>query len=205
MAVSDIPEFVRAQPGDLIRSGDWNNVQHLMRASLRTHQHTRIPGQPPVDTATVDVADQISTAEIADGAITLQKMAAGSVGTASLPDGAVTTPKLADGAVTGVKIGPAAVSASKLSFQTINAAGLALNPGASIEVLVQASAPSTKTTIYFPTLAITSSAGSGNSDVTAQIVYRQAVGATTIDVYLRLANAGAATAQIIWQVLTFSQ
>src|SRR5947208_17060732 len=99
MAVTDIPEFVKMQPGDLIRAADWNNVQHLMRSSLRSHQHTRAAGQAGLDNATTDVADQIGTAEIADGSITAAKMAPGSVGTATLPDGAVTTAKLDDGSV----------------------------------------------------------------------------------------------------------
>src|SRR5437016_2701512 len=132
MAVSDIPEFVRAQPGDLIRAVDWNNVQHLIRSSLRTHQHTRPSGTAPVDPATTDIAEQIGTDEISDGAITAAKMAPGSVATASLPDGAVTTPKLADGAVTGPKLANNSVSVSKLSFQTVFSGSLTLNAGANV-------------------------------------------------------------------------
>ena len=205
MAVSDIPEYVKVQPGDLIRAVDWNNVQHLIRSSLRTHQHTRLVGAASVDTATTDVADQISTNEIADGAVTAAKMAAGSVSTASLPNNAVTSPKIADGAVIGAKIGSGAITAAKLSFQTVATSSLALGGGGSSELPVQTAAPSTKTTIYFPTLAIVSTEGSGIADVTAQIVYRQAVGAGTVDVFIRLTNQGAATANIIWQVLTFAQ
>jgi hypothetical protein len=86
----------------------------------------------------------------------------------------------------------------------VNTSSLSLAPGTS-EILVQSAAPSTKTTIYFPVLAIVSSTGAGVSNITAQIVYRQAVSATTVDLYIRLVNNGAATASVIWQVLTFSQ
>jgi len=204
MAISDIPEFVTAQPGDLISAGNWNSVQQQMRNSLRTHHHTRASGTPPNDSGTSDDAEQIGTNDIAPGAVTASQLASGAVTAAGMADGAVTTTKIADLAVTSAKIANAAVTSAKLSFQTIQQGSLTLPPAGSSEQVVQTGAPTTKTTVYFPTLAIVSSSGAGISDVTAQIIYRQAVGSTSIDVYVRLTNSGAATANIIWLVLTFA-
>jgi len=204
MAISDIPEFVRAQPGDLITALNWDSVQQLTRNSLRLHHHTRPAGTPPNDSDTTDEAQQIGTQELADGAVTASKLAPGSVTTANLPDGTVTTPKLADLSVTTAKIANAVITSAKLSFQTVNSGSAALAPNLPQEILVQSAAPSTKTTIYFPTLAIVSTTGAGVSNVTAQIEYRQAVGASSTDLYIRLLNNGAATGNVIWQVLTFA-
>ncbi|HSF30699.1 MAG TPA: hypothetical protein VLK82_09555 [Candidatus Tectomicrobia bacterium] len=214
MAISDIPEYVEVAAGDLIRADHWNNVQRQTRNGLRTHRHTHVVTAPRNDAATSDEADQISTAEIADGAVTAAKLASGAVTGDSLPDGAVTTAKIANNAVTGVKLAGNsvgttqlqnnAVTSAKLSFQTIATNSLTLGPNGVVETPVQLSAPSTKTTVYFPTLAIVGSSGTGISNVEASIVYRQAVGSSNIDVHLRLTNRGAATASIIWQVLTFA-
>lgn len=206
MAISDIPEFVRAQPGDLITAQNWDMVQKLTRESLRLHQHTRPAGTPPSDTDTTDEAGQIGTTEIADGAVTGSKLAPGSVSTAAIPDQAVTTPKLADGSVTTVKLANAAITSTKLSFATVGNGSVSLGPGATQEILVQSAAPSTKTTIYFPTLAIISTTGAANAfaDVTAQILYRQTVGASTVDLWIRLNNTTATTAGVFWAVLTFA-
>jgi hypothetical protein len=204
MAISDIPEFVRAQPGDLITAQNWDMVQKLTRESLRLHHHTRPAGTPPTDTDTTDEAGQIGTTELVDGAVTASKLAAASVNTTNLVNGAVATAQLADGAVTTPKLGAASVTSANLSFQRVGLGSVVLGPNLTQEILVQSAIPSSKTTIYFPTLAITQSTGSGISDITAQMVYRQAVGSTTIDLYVRLVNLGAATASIIWVVLTFS-
>jgi len=214
MPISDIPEYIQAAPGDLIRAEHWNGIQRQVRNGLRTHRHTRAPGAPANDAASADEAVQITTGEIADGAVTAAKLAPGAISTNALPDGAVTTAKLADGAVTSAKLGNSsvtaaliqngAITAAKLSFQTVNSGGATLAPGGTSEQPVQTAAPSTKTTIYFPTLAIVGSTGTGVSSIEASIVYRQTVGSDTNDVFIRLVNRGAATASIIWQVLTFT-
>jgi hypothetical protein len=214
MAISDIPEYIEVAPGDLIRAEHWNGIQRQVRNGLRTHRHTRVAGTVINDAVTTDEAPQVSTAEIADAAVTAAKLAPGAITTTALPDGAVTTAKLADGAVTNAKLATGsitaaliqngAITAAKLSFQTVNSGGATLGPSSTVEQVVQTAAPSTKTTIYFPTLAIVGSTGSGISNVEASIVYRQAVGADTIDVFIRLVNRGAATASILWQVLTFT-
>lgn len=204
MAISDIPEFIEVAPGDLIRADNWNSIQRQIRNGLRLHHHTRAPGAPVNDAAVVDEATQIQTNEIADGAITAGKLAPGSIAGASLADGSVTATKLAANSVGSASIQSNAVTAAKLSFQQVGSGSVSLAPSATVEILVQSAAPSTKTTIYFPTLAIIGSTGAGVSDVEASIVYRQAVGVTTIDVYLRLINHGAATAGVVWQVLIFA-
>ena len=206
MAISDIPEFVEVAPGDLIRAENWNNVQQQVRDSLRRHKHTRAVGSQPNDAGVSDDAAQITAAELADNAVTNPKIL----------DGAVTGPKLADGAVTANKVGTNAVSTSnlvngavtsaKLQFTVVNTNSASLAPGATAEALVRASAPNTKSTIYFPTMIITGTSGSTGAvaSVDADIVYRQTVGSGGIDVFIRLRNNGGATAGVIWQVLTFA-
>jgi len=203
MALSDIPEYQRVSSGDLVRADQWNTMQRQARNSLRTHRHTRNATAAPDDSNPDDVAPQITTNEIADGAVTAQKLGGGAIGGTALADGAVTSTKLADSAVTTAKIASAAVTAVKLSFQTVKTGSRALAPGSSAVEQVQLAASSTKTTIYFPVLAIISSTGTGLSQVSADIVYRQNVNSSTIDVFVRFTNSGAATANIIWQVLTF--
>jgi hypothetical protein len=205
MAISDIPEFVQANPGDLISAANWNEVQELMRNSLRLHVHTRPIGTPPTDSDTTDVAAQIDATQIAPGAVTATQLASGAVTAASIATGAVTSNAIGNNAVTTAAIASNAITSPKLAFTTVNSGSLSLAPGQTSTILVQSSAPSTKTTIYFPAVALTGTTGTGNSDVTAQIVYQQATGGNTVDVYVRLNNSGAGTANIIWVVLVFAQ
>jgi hypothetical protein len=204
MAISDIPPYVGAQPGDIISSANWDQMQRLSRNSLRQHTHTGVPSS---DSSTTDTAAQIATNEIVPGAITGALLANGAVSAANLAAGAVTASAIAAGAVGTAAIASSAVTSNQLSFQRVGTGigAVTLGPNASQEVLVQSAAPSTKTTIYFPTISITSTTGAGYSDFTANIVYRQAVGATSIDIYIRVSNTGAATGTVIWEVLTFAQ
>ena len=194
MTITDIPEYVEASPGDLIRSSDWNNVQRQTRHSVRTHQHTRVASAPVDDTVPQDNALQLTTAEIADGAVTGAKIGTDTITSNNIAPNAVGTSEIANGAV---KLG-------KLSFSTVKSGSATLIPGEEEEQSVQANAPSAKTTIYFPTVAITSSTGVGQSEVNAVIIYRQDAGANTINVFIRLKNTGTATANIIWFVTTFA-
>lgn len=194
MAITDIPEYVEASPGDLIRSSDWNNVQRQTRNSVRTHQHTRVSGAPPNDTAAQDNAQQINTDEIANGAVTGAKIATDTV----------TVNNLAPNSVGSSELITASVRLSKIAFTTVQAGSATLTPGEEEEQLVDANAPSVKTTIYFPTAAIASTTGAGYSEVKADIIYRQTVGASTISVYIRLKNTGSATANVFWSVSTFA-
>jgi len=205
MAISDIPEYVQAEPGDLISAQNWNYMQQLARNSLRIHQHTLPIGTAQTDSAATDVAYQIGTNEIAPGAVTSAQLAAGAVVAGSIANNAVQAGNIAAGAVTTAAIATNAVTSQQLAFQRISSGSLSLAPGASSETVVQTSAPSPKTTVYFPTMTILSSTGTGISDVSAEIVYRQAVGASTVDIYIRIINSGAATAGIFWEVLTFAQ
>jgi hypothetical protein len=214
MALNDIPEYQKAIPGDLIKADQWNAMQRLGRNSLRTHRHTRPAGSPTNDPSTKDEAGQITTNEIADGAVTAAKLAPGaftgsvlpegSVAAAQLADGAVTSAKIAEGAVGTAKIANSSITSLKLSFVTLSSGSFNISPNSFAESLVQSGAPSTKTAIYFPTLTTTNTPGTGVSNITAAIFYRQAAGSGSIDVFIRVTNAGGATASVIWQVLTFA-
>lgn len=204
MATSDIPEFVEVAPGDLIRAENWNDMQRQMRDTLRRHRHTRAPGSQPNDAGTNDDAAQIGPAELADNAVTGPKLADNAVSGPKLANGAVTGPKLADNSVNTNNLMNNAVNADKLRFETVATNSNTIGPGGTVEAVVRQNAANTKSTIYFPLLIIASTTGAGIASVDADIVYRQASGASTIDVYIRLRNAGAATAQVIWQVLTFA-
>jgi hypothetical protein len=231
MAVENIPEYIEVTAGDLIRAEHWNEIQRSARNSIRTHRHTgqSVDTADDEDNApqlnTAEIADgAVTTAKLADGAITGAKLAGGAVTTAALPDGAITTPKLADGAVTTPKLADGAVAGaklandavatanlqngavnfSKLGFTTVNSGSANLGPNTTVEQLVQASAPSTKTTLYFPTLTLSGTTGSGVASVESTIVYRQGVGSGTIDVFIRLVNRGTAATGVIWMVTTFA-
>jgi len=194
MAITDIPEFVEASPGDLIRSSDWNSVQQQVRNSIRAHQHTRVAGAPANDAAAQDNALQITTAEIADGAVTGAKIATDTI----------TVDKLAPNSVGSNELITASVRLSKIAFSTVASGSATLTPGEEEEQQVDPTAPSAKTTIYFPTAAIVSTTGAGFSEVKTEIIYRQNVGANTIGVFIRLKNTGSATANLFWAVTTFA-
>ena len=217
MAINDIPEFVEVAPGDLIRAENWNNVQKQMRDGLRRHRHTRAANQTPNDAGISDDAAQISTAEIADGAVTLTKLAAGtlsnvtptdgSVTTAKLADNAVGTSKLSDGAVTTAKLAPNAVNASRLAFSSLFSGTQSdtLGPGVTKDITVDTVGNSQKSGIYFPVLTLQSVSGVGTAIVSAQIIFKRGNSDNSFFVTLRLTNTGNAMAGIFYQVLTFAQ
>jgi hypothetical protein len=76
--------------------------------------------------ATLDHPDgSVTSAKLANGAVTTPKIGDGQVTTSKLADGAVTTPKIADGAVTTVKLADGAVTAAKIADGTVGTAELA--------------------------------------------------------------------------------
>jgi hypothetical protein len=232
MAIDDIPEFIKVTSGDLIRADDWNRMQRDVRNAVRVHQHTRIAGAPVDDTVTTDNAVQISTAEIADGAVTGAKIAAGAVATTNLANagvtaaqlaaGAVVTANLADAAVTGPKLAAGAVATAnlangavgaaqladgsvrfgKIGFTTVQQGSVNLPAGQTQSFLVQSNVP--KQTVFFPTLSVTDPGGANIAQVTAVIEYRHTGGAAGQDVFIRIQNVGTVAAGAFWLVVTFA-
>jgi hypothetical protein len=208
MAITDIPEFVNANPGDLITAKAWDSVQQMMRSSLRLHQHDRLAGTLPTDTDTVDHAEQIGTNEIADGSVTTAKLATGAVTSANIPDGAIGSAQIANLAVGTANLANASVTSAKLSFATVGQI-MSFSVGAnglSQDILVQAGLTGSKTVIYFVSLTITSTAGVAGtfSQITAQIEYRQTTGTNTIDLWVHFTNTGSAPASGFFAVHTFA-
>jgi hypothetical protein len=173
----------------------------------------------------VKIADSaIGTAKLADGAVTGDKLSSGAITSAVIPDGAVVTAKIADNAVNAAKIqdgsiGSAelaansvaranlqdgAVSVAKLAFAQVNTNSLTLGPNTTTEVLVQAAAPNTKTTTFFPTITLANASGAGIANVDATMAFHQTVGSSNVDVFIRIANRGTATVGVIWRVTTFA-
>lgn len=224
MATTDIPEFVEVAPGDLIRAEDLNTIQREARNSVRTHRHTRVAGTPIDDTATEDRALQITTDELADGAVTGAKLSSDAIPPAVIPDGAVTGPKLAAGAVTADKLAAGSVGAAaiqngsvgtdelgddavrfnKIAVVQVRSGTVTVAPNGTVVQTVQANVPNPKQTLFFPTLTTTQTTGILFSLLSADIIYAQAAGAGPVDVMIRVTNSGSATGTAIWFVWTFA-
>lgn len=72
-------------------------------------------------------AGSIGTTELADGAVTLAKLAANSVDATKIADGSVGTAELADGAVTSAKIADGTIATGDLADGAITTAKIAAN------------------------------------------------------------------------------
>jgi hypothetical protein len=207
MAISDIPPFVPASPDDLIRSDDINNVQRLARATARAHRHTRVLGAPTNDATSQDIALQIGTTDIADLAVTANKLANLAVNTTKIADGAVaavtrlpdlsiSNNKLQDAGVGPNKIGAnavarthiqdGAISRTKLSLVEVASGVQAVAPPGGVPntalLLLRSSVPDTASILFWPQLTISSTgagaAGAGGL-VDARIVYRRFAGVSS--------------------------
>ena len=77
MAIRDIPVFREARRGQVVRSDDWNDVQRELRNGIRAHRHSRVASARVDDGTPDDLALQITTNEIADGAVTQAKLGSG--------------------------------------------------------------------------------------------------------------------------------
>ncbi len=133
MSTDQIPLYVEAQPGQVVRSQDWNAMQRSARNSIRTHRHNRTATD---DAAIDDNALQIRTDEIADGAVTEAKLADNAVTSAKIADGTIqmvdlapalqtaigSAGQLADGAVTEAKLANNAVTSAKLVDDAVTSA-----------------------------------------------------------------------------------
>jgi hypothetical protein len=103
--------FTNKSAGDLIRSQDWNAAMAAIAAlydklnGTTGHGHTGGPEDGP----------KITTAGLADAAVTLLKLADLAVSTAKLQDSAVTTQKIAANAVDTTKIAANAVGNTQIA------------------------------------------------------------------------------------------
>ena len=114
MSKKDTPVFKHANPGDLIKSEDWNELQLELRYALRYHKHKR--DDPNItddefDKGQEDNARPIDTDELADGAVTTAKISDKAVTSTKLESDAdddekraVTTDHIKDEAVTTEKL-----------------------------------------------------------------------------------------------------
>jgi hypothetical protein len=234
MAISDIPPFLPAAPDDLIRSEDINNVQRLVRNSVREHRHSRDPNAPANDASPQDVAPQLSTAEIVDLAVTGAKLASSAVtsikladlavaSAAQLTDNAVSTGRLQDAAVISQKIAPNAIARASIQDSAISRQKLALVEVSSsttslgalggltpnqIFAVLRTGLADTANILFWPQLTIVNAAGTtGVAQVESNIVYRRqqaTSGPVLVDVLLRLTNLGQAGCSVNWRVMTFA-
>ena len=103
MSKEETPLFNPATPGGIITSEGWNNIQRELRYAIRHHNHS--VDAVINDAETTDDSTLIGSDEIADGAVTLNKLADDINLDQELADNAVTTNKIANGAVTLSKLG----------------------------------------------------------------------------------------------------
>ena len=145
----------------------------------------------------------VTNTKIASNAIDADKITPNSVRNNHIQDGAISSGKLQNNSVARANIQDGAINVSKLSLATVKSGSVSnLVPGQTVFQLVEQGAPSTKNTIYMPTVTPTSTSGSGPAIVEVQIVYQQVAGAA-IDVLIRLINKGTATTNVVWFVFTF--
>jgi len=224
MAITDIPEFVEVSPGDLIRSEDVNSVQRQARNSVRSHRHTRVESALPNDADGADLALQITTAELADGAVTLAKLADGAIPGAALPNGAVTGQRLAANAVGTSKLQDASVSSQKLQASSV--ASAAVQDGAvtrtKLDIVGIEAAPVSATfvtvvtlqrdvttalsSVFIPVVTLTSVSAEGFAEIEARVLYRRtpSTAGTSVEVRMRLQNTGTSLATASPRALTFA-
>ena len=115
-------------PGDLVKSKDWNEAMLAIAAlfakldAAAGHQHTgTLEDAPPLSQN--GIADNaIVTSKLTDGAITPEKLQDNAVGVAKLQDGAVSNSKLQDGSVTLNKLA-AGVIPGNIGIAITNALG----------------------------------------------------------------------------------
>ena len=108
--------YITKNPGDLVLSNDWNDMQIQQRQALQNHNHD----------GTGDNANPINTVGIADNAITTPKIGDGAVTdakivglSASKLTGQITSAQIADGALASVDIADNAVTTTKILDGTV--------------------------------------------------------------------------------------
>ena len=122
-----VSEFVRDVAGAYIVQGD--NITLTKNDSGNTLTISGVAGEVALGDGGVTTAklanEAVTTAKIDDGAVTTAKVATGAIGSAALASNAVVAGKIAAGAVTGAKIASGAVGSAQIANGAVIAAKVA--------------------------------------------------------------------------------
>ena len=115
---------IRTDNGKIFLKKDNGSVAEVSGGGITDGDKGDITVSNSGGTFTID-SGVVTSAKIADDAVTNAKISSGAVGTTELDTGAITTAKLADDAVTNAKIGAGAVGTTELDTGAVTSAKIA--------------------------------------------------------------------------------